>query len=360
MTKPRIINCGQAINEGLIEAGIKNDSVIYLAEGVDDPSAVYGTLSGLSNHFVASRIIEMPLSENALTGIAIGAALMGKRPVLSFHRVEFALLAMEQIVNNAAKTHYISRGNHSVPIVIRLIVGRGWGQGPAHSQSLEAMFAMIPGLKVIMPTFPADAKGLIIAAIEDNNPVIIIEHRWCHYIQGDVPTGYYTSDLETPEEIIKGEDITIVASSFMTVEAIEAAESLKELGYTASVFDLRVLRPLKLDTIFNSVNKTGRLITIDLGFKKFGIGAEIVSEVTSNCFSSLKAAPVRLGMPEHPSPSSRGYLEGLYPDSILILKEAAKILNIDSNKLNESLFKIKERKKLIPIDVPDPKFKGPF
>jgi pyruvate/2-oxoglutarate/acetoin dehydrogenase E1 component len=360
MTKPRIINCGQAINEGLIEAGIKNDSVIYLAEGVDDPSAVYGTLSGLSNHFAASRIIEMPLSENALTGIAIGAALMGKRPVLSFHRVEFALLAMEQIVNNAAKTHYISRGNHSVPIVIRLIVGRGWGQGPAHSQSLEAMFAMIPGLKVIMPTFPADAKGLIIAAIEDNNPVIIIEHRWCHYIQGDVSTGYYTSDIETPKEIIKGEDITIVASSFMTVEAIEAAESLKELGYTASVFDLRVLRPLKLDTIINSVNKTGRLITIDLGFKKFGIGAEIVSEVTANCFSSLKAAPVRLGMPEHPSPSSRGYLEGLYPDSILILKEAAKILNIDSNKLNDTLFKIKERKKHIPIDVPDPKFKGPF
>ena len=360
MTKPRIINCGQAINEGLIEAGIKNDAVIYLAEGVDDPSAVYGTLSGLSNHFVASRMIEMPLSENALTGIAIGAALTGKRPVLSFHRVEFALLAMEQIVNNAAKTHYISRGNHSVPIVIRLIVGRGWGQGPAHSQSLEAMFAMIPGLKVIMPTFPADAKGLIIAAIEDNSPVIIIEHRWCHYIQGDVPAGYYTSDLETPKEIIKGEDITIVASSFMTVEAIEAAESLKELGYTASVFDLRVLRPLKLDTIINSVNKTGRLITIDLGFKKFGIGAEIVSEVTSNCFSSLKAAPVRLGMPEHPSPSSRGYLEGLYPDSISILKEAAEILNINSDKLNESLFKIKERKKLIPIDVPDPKFKGPF
>ena len=198
----------------------------------------------------------MTLAENALTGVAIGAAMMGKRPVLSFHRVEFALLAMEQIANNAAKSHYISRGKHTVPLVLRLIVGRGWGQGPEHSQSLEAMFAMIPGLKVIMPTFPADAKGLIIAAIEDNNPVIIIEHRWCHYIQGDVPTGYYTSDLEAPKEIIKGEDITIIASSFMTIEAIEAAESLNELGYTASVFDLRVLRPLKLDTIYKLSGST--------------------------------------------------------------------------------------------------------
>ena len=290
----RIISCGEAIREGLIEAAKKDNSVIFLAEGVDDPSAVYGTLKGLENHIASNRIIEMPLAENALTGVAIGAAMMGKRPVLSFHRVEFALLAMEQIANNAAKSHYISRGKHTVPLVLRLIVGRGWGQGPEHSQSLEAMFAMMPGLKVIMPTYPADAKGMIIAAVEDDNPVIVIEHRWCHYIQGEVPEGHYVSPLDGPKKLRDGKDITIVASSFMALEAMQAAEALEEMGFSAEIFDLRVIRPLNIQKIFDSVAITGKLITVDTGFQKFGIGAEIVSEVVSNCFSELKAAPVRI------------------------------------------------------------------
>jgi pyruvate/2-oxoglutarate/acetoin dehydrogenase E1 component len=356
----RIINCGQAIREGLIESAVKDSSVIFLAEGVDDPSAVYGTLSGLNEYISANRIIEMPLSENALTGVAVGAAMMGKRPVLSFHRVEFALLAMEQIANNAAKAHYISCGRHNVPLIMRLIVGRGWGQGPEHSQSMEAMFAMIPGLKVLMPTFPADAKGMIISAIEDNNPVIIIEHRWCHYAQGEVPLGYYRSPLDGPKKIREGKDITIVASSFMTLEAVQASEELAELGYSATVFDLRVIRPLQLEEVFKSVSETGRLITIDTGFKKFGIGSEIVSEVVTNCFGKLKSAPVRIGMPEHPSPSSRGYLSGLYPDAARIVKEAASLLGIPGDKIEKSLKNIQEKRGDLSIDVPDPRFKGPF
>lgn len=360
MNKQRLINCGQAIREGLIEAGKKDNSVIYLAEGVDDPSSMFGTLTGLNKFFSSNRIIEMPLSENALTGIAIGAALMGKRPVISFQRVEFALLAMEQIVNNAAKSHFISMGKHTVPLVIRLIIGRGWGQGPEHSQSLETMFAMIPGLKVIMPTFPADAKGMIIAAIEDNNPVIIIEHRWCHYIEGNVPEGYYKTSLSEPKIIKEGKDITIVSTSFMTLEAVDAAEALIKLGYSATVIDLRVLRPLKLDQIFESVRKTGILLTIDTGFKKLGIGAEIVSEVVFNCFDSLKKAPIRIGLPDQPTPSSKGYLTDFYPNSITILKAAAQLLNISDDKLNPVIKEIENRKALLPIDVPDPKFKGPF
>ncbi len=360
MKSSRIINCGQAIREGLIESAVKDSSVIFLAEGVDDPSAVYGTLSGLNEYISANRIIEMPLSENALTGVAVGAAMMGKRPVLSFHRVEFALLAMEQIANNAAKAHYISCGRHNVPLIMRLIVGRGWGQGPEHSQSMEAMFAMIPGLKVLMPTFPADAKGMIISAIEDNNPVIIIEHRWCHYAQGEVPLGYYRSPLDGPKKIREGKDITIVASSFMTLEAVQASEELAELGYSATVFDLRVIRPLQLEEVFKSVSETGRLITIDTGFKKFGIGSEIVSEVVTNCFGKLKSAPVRIGMPEHPSPSSRGYLSGLYPDAARIVKEAASLLGIPGDKIEKSLKNIQEKRGDLSIDVPDPRFKGPF
>ena len=360
MIPPRIINCGEAIREGLIEAAVKDSSVIFLAEGVDDPSAVYGTLSGLNEYIEANRIIEMPLSENALTGVAVGAAMMGKRPVLSFHRVEFALLAMEQIANNAAKAHYISCGKHNVPLIMRLIVGRGWGQGPEHSQSMEAMFAMIPGLKVLMPTFPADAKGMIISAIEDNNPVIIIEHRWCHYTQGEVPLGYYRSPLDGPKKIREGKDITIVASSFMTLEAVQAAEALAELGYSATVFDLRVIRPLQLAEVFESVSETGHLITIDTGFKKFGIGSEIVSEVVANCFDKLKSAPGRIGMPEHPSPSSRGYLPGLYPDAARIVKEAAPMLGMPEDKLQVLLKNIESKRAGLSIDVPDPRFKGPF
>jgi len=356
----RLMNGANAIREGLIEAAKANPDVIFFAEGVADPSSVYGTLLGLGNYISKERIIEMPLSENGLVGVAIGTAITGKRPVISFQRVEFALLAMEQIVNNAAKAQYISNGAHNVPIVLRLIVGRGWGQGPEHSQSLENMFALFPGLKVLVPTFPADAKGMIIAAVEDNNPVIIIEHRWCHYAESNVPEGYYTSQIDEPVLIDQGKDITIVASSFMIFEAMRAVECLKHIGYSIDLFDLRVCRPLNVEKISASVEKTGKLITVDLGMKEFGIGAEIVSQVVTNCFDKFTCAPVRIGLPGHPTPSSRGYLKGHYADAEAIIKAAVKMLNInekDSERLAEEL---KNSRKDLPIDVPDPKFKGPF
>ena len=360
MTTTRITSTGDAIRDGLTEIAIKDPSVIFLAEGVADPSSVYGTIAGLSKHIAPERIIEMPIAENALTGVAIGAAMMGKRPVLSFHRVEFALLAMEQIVNNAAKAHYISRGRHRVPIVIRLVVGRGWGQGPEHSQSLESMFALVPGLKVLMPTYPKDAKGMIISAVEDNNPVIVIEHRWCHYAQGHVPDGYYTEPLDGPRAIREGKDITIVATSYMTLEAMRAAEQLEKLGASATVFDLRVIRPLILDKVFASVAQTGRLMTVDTGFRKFGIGAEIVSEVVANCFDKLKTAPVRIGMPDHPTPSSRGLIPGIYPDAARIVREAGSELGLAQDKIENAVAELIAQRKGLPVDVPDPFFKGPF
>ncbi len=360
MTNQRILSCGAAIREGLIEAALSDHSVIFLAEGISDPSAVYGTTAGLGEFIDAQRLIEMPLSENALTGIAIGASMMGKRPVLSFHRLEFALLAMEQIVNNAAKAHYISNGRHRIPLVIRLIVGRGWGQGPAHSQSLEVMFAMVPGLKVIMPTFPADAKGMIIAAIEDDNPVIVIEHRWCHYAEGNVPAGNFKSDLSGPIAVRQGEHLTIVASSYMTLEAQHAAEILEGVGYSATVFDLRVLRPLNLVKVMASVSRTGRLVIVDTGFRTYGVGAEITSQVVSHCFSSLKQAPVRLGLPDHPNPSSRGFLPGLYPDAESIFRAAGSLLSLPAAKLNAGLERLHQDRSALAIDVPDPRFRGPF
>jgi pyruvate dehydrogenase E1 component beta subunit len=201
---------------------------------------------------------------------------------------------------------------------------------------------------------------MIIAAIEDDNPVIIIEHRWCHYIQGEVPEGYYVTPLDGPKKLRSGKDITVVSTSFMTLEVMHAAEALEEMGFSTEVFDLRVLRPLNLQKVFESVSLTGRLITVDTGFQKFGIGAEIVSEVISNCFSSLKAAPVRIGMPEHPSPSSRGFLPGLYPDASRIVKEAAHMLGIEDKQLNKAIKTLGDNRGDLSIDVPDPRFKGPF
>lgn len=356
----RIISLGAAIREGIIEVAVRDSSVLILAEGVSDPSSVYGTTAEIGKFIDAKRIIEMPVSENGLCGVAVGAAMMGKRPIISFHRVEFALLAMEQIINNAAKTHYISNGQHKVPLVIRMIVGRGWGQGPEHSQSMEAVFSHFPGLKVIMPTYPGDGKGMMIAAVEDNNPVLIIEHRWCHYAMGHVPEGYYKESLDGPREVCHGKDVTIVATSYMTLEAVRAVEGLNKMGITATVFDLRILRPLNLQKIYESVHLTGRLLTIDTGFKKFGIGAEIVSEVTENCFNALKSPPLRLGLPDHPTPSSRGSIPGFYTDSIIILKCLCKMLGIHEDKIRDAESELFAQRKDLPIDVPDPFFKGPF
>jgi pyruvate/2-oxoglutarate/acetoin dehydrogenase E1 component len=356
----RLLSMSAAIREGLIEISVRDSSVVFMAEGVADPSAVYGTVEGIAQHIDPKRVIEMPVSENALCGVAVGAALMGKRPVISFHRTEFALLAMEQIVNNAAKAHYISQGRSNVPLVIRMIVGRGWGQGPEHSQSLEAMFSYFPGLKVVMPTYPGDAKGLVIAAVEDDNPVLMIEHRWCHYVMGHVPEGYYTEPLDGPRVVHSGKDVTIVATSHMTLEAVRAAEALDKLGFSATVFDLRVLRPLKLEEIIDSVNRTGRLLTVDTGFRKHGIGAEVVSDVVANCFTALKTPPMRMGMPDHPTPSSRGYLPGLYPDSTSMLRTIGKMLDISESIIETAASELVEERKGVPIDVPDPFFKGPF
>ena len=356
----RMLSLGDAIREGLTEIAMRDSSVLLMAEGVSDPSSVYGTTAGIGKYIDPARIIEMPVSENGLCGVAVGAALMGKRPVISFHRVEFALLAMEQIVNNAAKAHYISNGRAKVPLVIRMIVGRGWGQGPEHSQSMEAVFSHFPGLKVVMPTYPRDGKGLMIAAVEDDNPVLVIEHRWCHYTTGHVPEGYYSEPIDGPRAVHHGTDVTVVATSYMTLEAVRAAEALEKLGYSATVFDLRVLRPLMLDRIFESVQQTGRLLTVDTGFKKYGVGGEVVSEVAAHCFAALKTAPVRLGLPDHPTPSSRGFVPGYYTDSTSILRNIGTMLGIAAAKIESAVAELIAQRKELPIDVPDPFFKGPF
>jgi pyruvate dehydrogenase E1 component beta subunit len=360
LSNQRIITLGDAIREALMESLARDPRVFLFAQGVDDPSAMWGTMKGAAERFGAHRVIEMPVAENGAVGIAVGAAIAGQRPVIAMHRVEFSLLAIEQIVNNAAKSHYISNGQHRVPIVIRLCIGRGWGQGPEHSQSLEAVFAHFPGLKVVMPTFAADAKGMLIAAIEDDNPVIFIEHRWLHYASGHVPAGYYSHALDGPAVVRNGADATVVATAHTVLEAIRAADVLHDVGCNAEVLDLRVLRPLNLAPILASVRKTGRLVTVDTGFVHFGIGGEIVAQVAAQAFSDLKAPPLRLGLPDHPTPSSRGMIPGYYPDSQRIVREVGRLAGLGEDKVGAALGALERKSKGLPIDVPDPFFKGPF
>ena len=244
MPESRILNAAEALREAMDLALERWPEVYLIGEGVADPKGIFGTTVGLAEKYGPDRVIEMPVAENGLTGVAIGSALLGQRPVLVHQRVDFALLSLEQLFNTAAKSHYVTGGKHKVPLVVRMIVGRGWGQGPQHSQSLEAVFAHVPGLKVVMPATPAEFKGLLLGAIEDDNPVLMLEHRWLHYVTGEVPDGFTASPIEGPRLARAGKDVTVVASSYMVLEALRAADALSQAGCEAEVFDLRVLRPL--------------------------------------------------------------------------------------------------------------------
>jgi pyruvate dehydrogenase E1 component beta subunit len=344
----------EAIREATDLCMAKDPTVYVMGLGVSDPKSVFGTTLGLEQKYGSKRVIDMPTSENGMTGVAIGSSLVGMRPIMVHQRVEFAMLAMEQIVNQAAKWCYMFGGQMSVPLVIRLIIGRGWGQGPQHSQSLQAWFAHIPGLKVVMPVMPYDAKGMLIASVEDNNPVIFIEHRWLHNIFGNVPKGIYHVPLGQARIARSGKDITIVAISYMVLEALRAAESLAQIGIEVEVVDVRSLRPLDSDLILESVRKTGRAIIADTSWVTGGFSGEIVSIIVEKAFTSLKSPPQRLGLADCPTPSSRALAKFYYPGAIDIIAMVGEVLGIPK----ETLHFPKEAE--VPLDVPDRSFTGPF
>ena len=348
------INFSTAINQAIVESMRMDDSVICYGLGATDPKGIFGTTSGLEEEFGSKRVFDMPTSENAMTGVAIGAALGGIKSVMTHQRLDFFLLAMDQLVNSAAKWHYMFGSQNSIPITVRLIIGRGWGQGPTHSQNLQAWFAHIPGLKVVMPTTPEDAKGLLISSIRDPNPVIFLEHRWLHNSIGDVQEGAFPIPLGNARIAKKGSDITIVSMSYMTIEALHAAEFLESLGISCEVLDLRTIKPLDWDAVYSSVNKTGRLLALDSGFETGSVAGEIVARVSMNCFNSLKTYPARLAMPDVPEPTSPALTKGFYIRSEDIAKKVLVMLNRDVNLVDNHL------KEPTPHDVPGSWFKGPF
>lgn len=346
----RELKFNQAINEATDLCMAADPRVQIMGLGVPDPKGLFGSTGGLQSKYGEERVSDLPCSENGMTGVAIGCALAGMRPILTHQRVDFAMLTLEQIVNQAAKWHYMFGGRMRVPLVIRMIIGRGWGQGPQHSQSLQAWFAHVPGLKVVMPSTPYDAKGLLVSSIEDDNPVIVLEHRWLYNISGPVPEGLYRVPIGTARVMREGTDVTLVATSYMALEAFRAAEMLAAQGISAEVVDVRSLRPWDEETVVSSAAKTGRLIVTDTGWAAVGFAAEVVARVAERGVA-LKTPPRRMCLPDSPTPTSPALAAHYYPRAVDLAVAAAAMAG--------SAFAPPPPPSM-PLDVPDASFTGPF
>ena len=322
----RQISYVQAINETLHQMLEKDSRVFLIGQGVTSPWYVGSTTVGLIDRFGPERVIDTPVSENGTTGVATGAALAGMRPILVHPRMDFMYYAMDQIANHAANWHYMFGGQLSVPLTIWGIINRGGEQAAQHSQALQAIFTHIPGLKVVMPSTPYDAKGLLVASIEDDNPVVYIDERWLYKHVGEVPEEIYSVPIGRGMVSREGKDVTVVAISYMVFEATRAAESLEKEGIDVEVIDLRSLKPLDENLLLESVKKTGRLVTADGGWKTCGAGAELAALVSEKAFEHLKAPIMRISLPDAPAPASSVLEKAYYPDANRIASEIKKLL----------------------------------
>lgn len=301
----RELSFAQALNEALSIAMEADERVFIMGEDIGVYGGAFGVTGDLVHKFGEGRVMDTPIAELGTAGAAVGAAIAGSRPILEFQFSDFAGLAMEQIVNQAAKMHYMLGGKVNVPVVFRMPCGSGTGAAAQHSQSLEAWFAHVPGLKVIEPSTPADAKGMLLAAIEDPDPVLIFEHKLLYKMKGDVPEGHYLTPIGKARVARDGRDVTVVAAAIMVHKALEAAEILKAEGIEVEVVDLRSIRPIDTATIITSVKKTTRLACIYEGVKTLGIGAEISALIAeSEAFDYLDAPILRMGGAESPIPYS--------------------------------------------------------
>jgi pyruvate dehydrogenase E1 component beta subunit len=302
----------EALRQALKEKMEGDPRVFILGEDVGAYGGAYSVTRGLQEEFGPERVRETPIAESAIVGAAVGAAMGGMRPVAEIMTINFALLAMDQIVNHAAKFHYMFGGKIKVPMVMRTV--SGWGQlGATHSQTFENWFASVPGLKVVAPATPRDAKGLLKTSIEDDDPVIFIEHSLLYGVKGDVPDNDFREPLGRALVLRDGTDVTIVAYSRMTQVALRAAVQLAELGISAEVIDLRTLRPLDMHTVYESVRKTHRLVVAEEDWRTIGLGAEIAASAAEACFDDLDAPVRRVAMPDVPMPYAKNLELALVP-----------------------------------------------
>lgn len=307
------ISYGEALFQATDQCMAEDPRVFVYGLGVDDPKGHYLTTKDLHVRYGAHRCFDTPLSEDAMTGMGIGAALAGLRPIHVHQRMDFLLLCMNQLVNMAAKYAYVSAGRLKVPFVVRASIGRSWGQGAQHSQSLYAMLMHVPGLKVVAPTTPYDAKGCLIAAIRDDNPVIVVEHRMLYAMRGLVPAEAYALPFGRARVLTKGDDATIVAVSHMAVEAVRARAHLAAVGIAAEVIDPVFLAPLDVETIAASAARTGTLLVVDNDWLPCGASAEIITRVIEATQGKAAIRVARMGFADAPCPTTKPLETAFYP-----------------------------------------------
>ncbi|MDR3553431.1 MAG: pyruvate dehydrogenase complex E1 component subunit beta [Syntrophobacteraceae bacterium] len=329
MSSNRKLEYSLAINEALHQMMGADPSTFLIGQGVNSPWYVGNTALGLLDRFGPNRVIDTPVSENSITGAAVGAAIAGMRPVVVHPRMDFMLYAMDPIINEAANWYYMNGGRSSVPVVIWGIINRGGEQAAQHSQALHATFAHVPGLKVVMPATPFDAKGLMIAAIRDPNPVVFIDDRLLYRVKDSVPEEIY--EVEIGKGIVRrpGADLTLVATSFLAHEASKVVEELVEEQIDVELIDLRTVKPLDVDLILESVKKTGRLVIADGGWKTCGLAAEIAALVCERAFEVLKAPIRRVTLPDCPAPASAILEQQYYPTAQDIRLAVLEVLGKD-------------------------------
>ena len=325
MSSNRTLSYSLAINEGLHQAMAEDKSVFLMGQGVHSPWYVGNTARDLLKRFGSKRVIDTPVSENAITGAGVGAALAGMRPVIVHPRVDFMLYAIDPIVNEAANWHYMSGGRGSVPVVFWGIINRGGEQAAQHSQSFHATYAHIPGLKVVMPATPYDAKGLMVAAIRDHNPVVFMDDRWLYGDKAPVPEKIYEVPIGKAAVRRGGKDLSIIACSYLAREAEKAAAELEKSGVDAEVLDLRTVKPLDRAAIIATARRTGRVLIADGGWRSFGLSAEVAAIVAESGVP-LKAPVKRLALPDCPAPASVALEKAYYLHAEHIAAAARQVL----------------------------------
>ena len=338
----------EALNLALVKEMEADPSVFIFGLDVPDHKRIYGSTRGLVERFGTRRCFGTPLSEEAMTGVALGAAISGLRPVHVHIRADFMLLGMNQIINMISNLHYTTAGRLRVPLVIRAMIGRGWGQSAQHSKSMHGVFAHFPGLKVVLPTTPQNAYSLLRAAIQDNNPVIFLEHRWLYDISGDV-NEERVGVLGPPEILRHGDAATIVGMSWMNVEAMKAADVLARRGVELEVINVSTVAPLDPGPIIESVNKTKHCIVADHDWVFCGFAAELAATISHECFGVLKQPVERLGYAHVPCPMTRPLETLFYPSAVDIIRHVERMLDLPEADLEGEAFYSYEQR-----------FKGPF
>ena len=337
-----------AIRDGLRQEMRRDSRVFLYGIGLPD-QRMFGSTEGLLEEFGSDRVFDTPIAEDSMLGFGLGAALKGMRPVHNHIRVDFLILATNQLLNMVSSLSYTTNGKVACPLTIRAVIGRGWGQGSQHSKSLLSMFAHIPGLKVIAPTTPRDAKGLIASAVRDNNPVISLEHRWLYWAEEDLPDGELIEPIGKARCLREGRDITVIGLSWMNVEALHAARILARHGIEIEVIDPRTLAPLDTDGLVDSVRKTRRCLVLDCDWSFAGMSAEIASQIQQRCFDVLDGAVERLGFAHTPCPTVRVLEQEFYINAGDIVNKVTAMLGFDPIDLSGEDFFTNERR-----------FKGPF